>query len=161
MTEEFVALDDSGWNSKGEIYANSYMRARFLQSYLFDEVIEIALGNDAHVTLEYLEDIKARVNRNFFEMPSHLIFEYQNLDDPDLDVEVLYLRILLYLSHKRNIFVIERLLLQHGAVDDGSLLTTSFDLVKVTVILWIHKNKFASMKRNFEWLVSIYYNYHR
>lgn len=55
MTEEFVALDDSGWNSKGEIYANSYMRARFLQSYLFDEVIEIALGNDAHVTLEYLE----------------------------------------------------------------------------------------------------------
>lgn len=106
-------------------------------------------------------DIKARVNRNFFEMPSHLIFEYQNLDDPDLDVEVLYLRILLYLSHKRNIFVIERLLLQHGAVDDGSLLTTSFDLVKVTVILWIHKNKFASMKRNFEWLVSIYYNYHR
>jgi hypothetical protein len=55
MTEEFMALDERGWNTKGEIHANSYIRARFLKSYLFDEVIEIALGNDTHVTLDYLE----------------------------------------------------------------------------------------------------------
>lgn len=94
-------------------------------------------------------------------MPSHLIFDYQNLDDPDLDINILYLRILIYLSHKRDIFVVERLLLQHGAIDDGSLLTTSFDLVKVTVVLWVHKNKFAPMRRNFEWVVSTYDLYRR
>ena len=100
-------------------------------------------------------DIKTRVSRMFFEQPAHLIFKYQDLDDSDLDINVLYLRILLYLSHMRDMFVLERLLLQHGAVDDGSLLITSFDLVKVTVVLWIHKNRFAPMRRNFEWLVSI------
>ncbi|ESU16366.1 hypothetical protein SNK03_009591 [Fusarium graminearum] len=156
MTEEFKGLDERGWNTKGEIHANGYIRARFLKSYLMDEVIEIALGNDVHVTLIYLEDIKARVNQLFFEMPSHLIFDYQNLDDPDLDINILYLRILIYLSHKRDIFVVERLLLQHGAIDDGSLLTTSFDLVKVTVVLWVHKNKFAPMRRNFEWVLVAY-----
>ncbi|RGP78581.1 hypothetical protein FLONG3_3306 [Fusarium longipes] len=55
IAEEFMALDERGWNTNGEIHANSYIRARFLKSYLFDEVIEIALGNDAHVTLDYLE----------------------------------------------------------------------------------------------------------
>ncbi|PCD17977.1 hypothetical protein FGRA07_07445 [Fusarium graminearum] len=141
MTEEFKGLDERGWNTKGEIHANGYIRARFLKSYLMDEVIEIALGNDVHVTLIYLEDIKARVNQLFFEMPSHLIFDYQNLDDPDLDINILYLRILIYLSHKRDIFVVERLLLQH---------------VKVTVVLWVHKNKFAPMRRNFEWVLVAY-----
>jgi hypothetical protein len=102
-----------------------------------------------------LRNIKTRVTQTFIEIPSHLIFNYEDLDNPDLDVNILYLRILLYLAHRRDIFVIERLILRHSAIDDGSLLTTSFDLVKVTVMLWIHKNRFARMRRNFEWLVSL------
>ncbi|KAF4447031.1 hypothetical protein F53441_9392 [Fusarium austroafricanum] len=156
LTEEFNALDYRGWNTKGEVYSNSYIRARYLMSCVFDEVIEVALGKDAHPTIEYLQSIKARVTQTFIEMPSHLIFKYEDLDDPDLDIHVLYLRILLHLAHRRDIFVIERLLLAHGAIDDGSLLTISFDLVKVTVMLWIHKNRFAPMRRNFEWLLVAY-----
>lgn len=100
--------------------------------------------------------IKARVTQTFIELPSHLIFDYQDFSNPDIDTNLLYLRILLFLAHRRDIFVIERLiLLQHGAVDDGSLLLTSFDLVRITVMLWVHKNQFAPMRRNFEWLASI------
>jgi hypothetical protein len=55
LVEEFNALDDRGWNTNGEISSNSYIRARYLMSYVFDEVIEVALGNDAHVTLGYLQ----------------------------------------------------------------------------------------------------------
>ncbi|KAF5722845.1 hypothetical protein FMUND_2494 [Fusarium mundagurra] len=156
LIEEFNALDDRGWNTKGEISSNSYIRARYLMAYVFDEVIEVALGNDTHATLEYLQNIKARVMQTFLEMPSHLIFKFEDLDDPHLDINVLYLRILLHLAHRKDVFVVERLLLTHGAIDDGSLLATSFDLVKVTVMLWIHKNRFAPMRRNFEWLLVAY-----
>ncbi|KAF5720212.1 hypothetical protein FGLOB1_806 [Fusarium globosum] len=86
LIEEFKALDDRGWNTKGEISSNSYIRARYLMAYVFDEVIEVALGNDTHATLEYLH----------------------------------------------------------------------FDLVKVTIMLWVHKNRFAPMRRNFEWLLVAY-----
>ncbi|KAF5607596.1 uncharacterized protein FSUBG_5134 [Fusarium subglutinans] len=86
LIEEFKALDERGWNVKGEISSNSYIRARYLMAYVFDEVIEVALGNNTHVTLEYLD----------------------------------------------------------------------FDLVMVTVKLWIHKNRFAPMRRNFEWLLVAY-----
>ncbi|KAJ4015116.1 hypothetical protein NW766_005447 [Fusarium irregulare] len=54
MIEESMTLDQNGWNTKGEIHANSYIRSRFLRSYLFDEVVEIALGNEANVSLDYL-----------------------------------------------------------------------------------------------------------
>ncbi|KAF5554897.1 hypothetical protein FMEXI_1875 [Fusarium mexicanum] len=86
LIAEFKALDDRGWNMKGDISSNSYIRARYLMAHVFDEVIEVALGNDTHVTLEYLD----------------------------------------------------------------------FDLVMVTVKLWIHKNRFAPMRRNFEWLLVAY-----
>ncbi|KAG9504456.1 hypothetical protein J7337_004429 [Fusarium musae] len=55
LMEERNALDDRGWNTKGEISSNSYIRARYLMAYVFDEVIEVALGNDTHATLEYLQ----------------------------------------------------------------------------------------------------------
>jgi len=55
LINQFKPLDDRGWNTKGEISGNSYIRARYLMAYVFDEVIEVALGNDTHVTLEYLQ----------------------------------------------------------------------------------------------------------
>lgn len=51
--------------------------------------------------------------------------------------------------------MIERLLLRNGASNEGDLLVTSFDLVTSTLVFWTHKDKFAPMRRNFDWLVSI------
>ncbi|KAF9765281.1 hypothetical protein IL306_002455 [Fusarium sp. DS 682] len=55
MAEELKNLDDRGWNTKGNISSSTYIRARYFMSYVLDEVIEVALGDDVHVTLEYLE----------------------------------------------------------------------------------------------------------
>jgi hypothetical protein len=55
LTEQYESLDHRGWNSKCETYGNSYIRARYLMAVVFDEVIEIALGNDVHVTLDHLQ----------------------------------------------------------------------------------------------------------
>ncbi|KAF5022263.1 hypothetical protein F66182_5702 [Fusarium sp. NRRL 66182] len=156
LAEYVKALDPRGWNTQGNVYPVSLIRARCMMAQAFDAVIEVALGHDSHVSLDYLQSLKAEVTQTFIKLPSCLIFDYHVLDDPDLDTNIVYARISLYLAHRRDIFVIERLLLQHGAIDDGSLLATSFDLVKVTVLLWVHKNRFAPMKRNFEWLLMAY-----
>lgn len=55
LAEQYASLDRRGWNSKCETYGNSYIRARYLMAFVFDEVVEIALGNDVHVTLDQLQ----------------------------------------------------------------------------------------------------------
>ncbi|KAM0289916.1 hypothetical protein ACHAPQ_001655 [Fusarium lateritium] len=55
LQKQYESLDHRGWNSKCETYGNSYIRARYLMAFVFDEVIEIALGNDVHVTLDHLQ----------------------------------------------------------------------------------------------------------
>ncbi|RTE80941.1 hypothetical protein BHE90_004544 [Fusarium euwallaceae] len=154
--EVMKTLDEKGWNTQKKVHSVTFMRARILLSYVLDELVEIALGNDTNITLDYLESIKARQLKVFSEYPSSLVYNHKDLSDPDLDIKILYVRILTYLAHLRNIFLVERLLLQHGGVDEGNLLATSFDLVRVTVVLWIHKDRFADMRRNFEWLLMAY-----
>ncbi|KAJ3535839.1 hypothetical protein NM208_g6969 [Fusarium decemcellulare] len=149
-------LDDRGWDTRGEIYSVTLVRARTLVANILDELIEIALGKDANISVDYLQSIKARQIQTFSELPSCLIFDHRDLSSPDLRVEILYARILLYLFHLQNMFLVERLLLQRGAIDEGNLLVTSFDMVKVTVAVWLHKDRFAAMRRNFEWLLMAY-----
>lgn len=88
------------------------------------------------------------------EFPASLVYDAGNLFDSSLDIEVLYTRILVHLGHLQNLFFVERLLLRNGAADEGNLLLTSFDMVILTLVFWTHKDQFATMRRNFEWLVS-------
>ncbi|KAF4980778.1 hypothetical protein FZEAL_3292 [Fusarium zealandicum] len=153
LTAAAKNLDSRGWNTQGRIYPATIIRARTMIAYVLDEIMEIALGNDTHVTVGYLHTIKARQIQTVSGFPTALLYDAQDLADPSLDTDILYARILVHLAHLGNMFFIERLLLRHGAVDEGNLLSTSFDLVKVTVMLWIHKDRFARMRRNFEWLL--------
>lgn len=100
-----------------------------------------------------MSDLKLRQLQSIKLIPEVLKYDPKRLNDPDLDMEAFYASILVFLTHLQNLFFIERLRLSYGAADDGDLLITSFDLVTVTMTVWTHKDRFISMRRNFEWLV--------
>lgn len=58
-------LDDRGWNTKGEIYPVTLIRARRMLAAALEEVMEIALGCQVCVTLDQLRYVTAR-NLFFF-----------------------------------------------------------------------------------------------
>lgn len=74
--------------------------------------------------------------------------------DPDIDTKSVYARILIRLSHLQTMFFLERLLLLNGSLEEGNLLLFSFEMLTLTLTMWTHKDRFAAMRRNFEWLVS-------
>lgn len=55
LTEAMKTLDDRGWQTQGRVHSVTFMRARIMLSYVLDELVEIALGNDTNITLDYLE----------------------------------------------------------------------------------------------------------
>lgn len=46
-------------------------------------------------------------------------------------------------------------MLRFGGRDDGQLLVTSFEMVSLTLTIWTHQDRFAAIRRDFEWLVGI------
>lgn len=150
------SLDPQGWNTKGEVYPATIMRARVLFAILRDELIELGLGRGIFVTIQHLIDIKVRARALLPSLPASLVYQPEHFEDPQMDTARLYIQIIVYLDHLQNLFFTERLLLRHGQVDEGDLLVTSFELVSLTVKLWTNKDRFSdpTMLRNFEWLVS-------
>lgn len=82
-----------------------------------------------------------------------LDYDPADLANPDANVTVLFARILLQLEELQNLFLIERLLLKHGEMNKSSLLPISYRLVELTLLFWTHKDRFASFRNDFEWLV--------
>ncbi|KAH7140937.1 hypothetical protein EDB81DRAFT_692488 [Dactylonectria macrodidyma] len=150
------ALDGRGWNTKGELYPTTLVRGRYLIATILDELIDVALDTTTIVTLDQLQNIKARHLKTMSEFPASLAYDPENMFDSRLDSRAIYTRVLIHLAHLQNLFFVERLLLRHGAADEGNLLLTSFEMVVITLVFWTHKDQFANMRRNFEWLVMAY-----
>ncbi|KAH6884230.1 hypothetical protein B0T10DRAFT_366071, partial [Thelonectria olida] len=147
------SLDARGWNTVGALYPVTLVRARFMVTVILDELVEISLDRTRSVTIDHLRDLKARELNTIAEFPPSLVYDPENIFDPSINIESLYAGIMIHLTHLQNLFFIERLLLRNGAPDEGNLLLTSFDMVRVTLVFWTHKDQFAQMRRNFEWLL--------
>lgn len=98
-------------------------------------------------------DVKERQIEAIKEFPSALDYDPSDIAHPDSNITVLFARILLQLEQLQNLFLIERLLLKHGEINKSSLLPISYRLVELTLLFWTHKDRFASFRDDFEWLV--------
>lgn len=146
-------LDDRGWNTKGQIHPATLVRARRMLAGNLEEVMEIALSCTVCITLNELRNLQTRELQTFATLPAHLQYSPHILLDPELDTTSVYARILLRLAHLQTMFLLERLLLLNGSLDEGNLLLFSFEMLTLTLALWTHKDRFAEMRRNFEWLL--------
>ncbi|CAH0052418.1 unnamed protein product [Clonostachys solani] len=149
-------LDENGWNTNGEVGLATITRARAELGHNREKILEIALGNGWHVNIDTLLDIKARDLAVLSSFPSGLLYSPKDIDNANFDVDIFYGKILIRVEHLQNMFFIERLLLRYNYPDGGELLVVSYDMVTTILGIWIHKDKFTSIRRDFEWLVMAY-----
>ncbi|KAH7254750.1 hypothetical protein MRS44_016586 [Fusarium solani] len=153
LMRAFNSLDDHGWNTVGEIYPTTMIRARHMIAVIRDELIDIALCSRRPVDTYQLQDIKTRQMKSMSTLPEWVKYNSDDLTDPDVDAKTLYFRTTLQLDYLKNIFFVERLLHRHGQSDKRDLVLASFDLVKLTVELWNRQSSLDSpvILREFEW----------
>ncbi|KAH8197357.1 hypothetical protein TruAng_008487 [Truncatella angustata] len=158
LNRAFESLDEHGWNTDGGLYSATVMRARAMIAYIRDELVEIALTHNAVVTVEHLEEIEAQQHIVYSQFPRSLIHQPNELNDLNTDMRKVFLQILVYLEHLKNIFFTQRLLVLHGRPNEGDLIVTSFIMLTTVLVFWTHRERFAwpSVKRNFQWLVLAY-----
>ncbi|EXK24027.1 hypothetical protein FOMG_19228 [Fusarium oxysporum f. sp. melonis 26406] len=149
-------LDEDGWNRDGDMHSATLIRARVQIAVIKDELLEFALEDSSKATLESLSEIKARAERIVAKFPQSLIHHPEDPDSPDFEVDTIYSRILIRLEHLQNLFFAERLLLRLGHSDQSRLLIISFEMVTLTLIFWTQQDRFAEVRRDFEWLLMAY-----
>lgn len=76
------------------------------------------------------------------------------LDNYTIDDDVLTARMMMRMEYLQTLFFAERLLSRrsdHPKSDE--LLFVSFDMVSLTLVFWMHRDRFTNITADLEWLV--------
>ena len=88
------------------------------------------------------------------QLPKSVEHRSEHIADMTIRGEIVLARLLIKMDALQNEFFLDRLLLKRGYDSNAHLLTTSFQLVSDTLVLWTNFERFATFKRDFEWVVS-------
>ncbi|KFA46891.1 hypothetical protein S40293_03619 [Stachybotrys chartarum IBT 40293] len=152
-----IEVDEDGWSSTGTLSATTLTRARTMIACIWDELIDVALSIKKSANIETVLAIKAKAHNILNDIPQSIQYRDEYINDYSIHFEIVYACLIVRVEYLQNILIAERLLhLQGGHTDDGELLLTSFEMVGLTLKVWIHKDRFAEAIEDFEWLVMNY-----
>lgn len=87
--------------------------------------------------------------------PPCILYQPEDVSNPDVSGRDLYARLLVWLEHLQNLFFIERLLSkQDEASDDGApsrLFAISLEMVTLAHLFWTHQNRLKTVEDCVEW----------
>ncbi|KAH8901029.1 hypothetical protein GQ53DRAFT_2520 [Thozetella sp. PMI_491] len=170
IAEAVARLDADGWSTDGRIYAATIARARTQLAYVRDAILEISLGHSQDTSVENILQIRDREFTTISKFPECI--KYKAYDAEQLlgehadrnpapsplgrgisDAAAFCAKALVHLEHLQNIFFLERLLASKRG-RSVELLSTSIDMVSLTLKFWTHKNRLYPLNADFEWLVT-------
>lgn len=167
-------LDPDGWDMDARLHSSSLLRVRMMVALIRDEILEVMLdpnGNYAidDITYEkppkllnywcrpadepYNRKLKRKELELYTGLPAHVVCSPKLEEIRDINLQMLYPRLLIRLDHLLNIFLVERLLVKHGH-PRSDLLRSSFEMIVLTLHFWTQKHIWAVIQGEWQWIVS-------
>ncbi|KAI0849497.1 hypothetical protein F5Y00DRAFT_261629 [Daldinia vernicosa] len=152
-------LDEKGWNTDGAMYPSTSIRARAIIALIREEIFEIALDHRQNTfpnefSIETLLQLRSRELSAVAAFPSCLRFDPLEIDNLEVPINHLSVRLFIQQEHLQNMFFIERLLLRFGHQDKGDLLKYVVTFLTHSFLPdYLHSDKFSSFRDSCEWLV--------
>ncbi|KAM0255533.1 hypothetical protein ACHAQJ_005680 [Trichoderma viride] len=146
-------VDENGWNIDGQIYLTTTLRARTMLAYVRDEILEIALQSiDFGGKAALLREMQIVA-----DFPPYILYQSDDLCNPDVSGRDLYSKLLVWLEHLQNLFLIERLLSKKEGEESGSrLFEISIEMVTLAHLFWTHQNRLRTVEDCVEWTTVSY-----
>ncbi|KAI5465042.1 hypothetical protein BGZ63DRAFT_169041 [Mariannaea sp. PMI_226] len=155
-TQAPSSFDERGWSTEGLHSAATCLRARSMLASIREEIFEIALKKRQRVSVDNLLEIKMRHANMVAGFPNSLIHTSDAIYNPEVELEKVFATLLIRMEALLNEFFLSRLLIKMGHDAQADLLLTGFDLVSLTLELWTNFERFATLKRDFEWILMAY-----
>lgn len=93
--------------------------------------------------------------------PPCILYQPEDVRNPDLPGRDLYARLLVWLEHLQNLFLIERLLSKQQQDDDDDeapsrLFAISLEMVTLAHLFWTHQNRLKTVEDCVEWTITCF-----
>ncbi|TVY88712.1 hypothetical protein LAWI1_G003833 [Lachnellula willkommii] len=151
-------LDANGWNTSGNMYDISVCRATWQLCSVREEILEIALGVNVLVTEERVEELRFRSKQVLDGLPDQL--QYYTDADRKIPKEstgkVLFAQACIINDFLQNLFLVDRVSIARGFPNEERLLNTAMELLDMSLMFWMERDKLAPFTSSFDWIITFY-----
>lgn len=164
-------LDKDGWNTDGKIYASTINRVHGIDSVILDETLELSLGDPTDCTEErttlvyssfclvYLtlsRYLMQKLGNSFNSLPSHLHFSYSEPPTGKRSDFCFWKVLCIRLSYLDHRLLLERIAYKHGWLDGQSMVDCATELLELTVLIWVQRDRFVEHQHDFDWMLMVW-----
>ena len=111
------------------------------------------IGHVATSTYTKPRKIKQELISSYAQAPAMIVYHPEDVRDPAVPATTLYCRIICRLEYLQNLFLLDRLLIRRGHSHAQELIDIGREMLSLTLMLWKHKDHFAGVHSDFEWIV--------
>ncbi|RDW92202.1 hypothetical protein BP5796_01596 [Coleophoma crateriformis] len=145
-------LDSNGWNTKGELYTATNLRANMVHALISSEILEIALGNSSQYSDERLMDLKIRNEQTLNSYPPWLHYNKDFANPHYLQ----WTRLSLRFRYLNCCLLLEQLWTKRGNADKQPLLDVAREMLELTVFMWTERDQFRDRHYDYDFMIMFY-----
>ncbi|TVY46496.1 hypothetical protein LOCC1_G001894 [Lachnellula occidentalis] len=149
-------LDKDGWNTDGKIYASTVNRVHGIDSVILDETLELSLGDPADCTEERTTYLMSKLQNSFNSLPSHIHFSYAEPPIGKRSDYIFWKVLCIRLSYLDHRLLLERIAYKHGWLDGQSMVDCATELLELTVLIWVQRDRFVEHEHDFDWMLMVW-----
>ncbi|KAH8811829.1 hypothetical protein F5884DRAFT_671116 [Xylogone sp. PMI_703] len=149
-------LDSNGWNTQGNFSQVTSHRVISLLAPIREEILEISLGINVHLTTAGISDLHRRCQEIYTSAPEQAKY-YDGEGKPKPSTgKLLLMQAVFMLEFLQCRFLIDRVAVSRGLTDGQTLLDVSMEIMDITNMFWLKRDLLLDFYYQFDWFVTCY-----
>ncbi|KAJ4372547.1 hypothetical protein N0V86_007907 [Didymella sp. IMI 355093] len=149
------ALDENGWNTRGQHLRASWIRLRHISSRLREEILDFSLVPIDASAEAALLSISSRIRSEWESLPPHMRY-WKSCWDESYPSSVCLMLVVIHLTHWYNEFMIQKLLDYTPLTSNAGMLRVSVDLLSKVLALGAIRDRTYDVHRDLLHCILLY-----
>ncbi|KAI2722544.1 hypothetical protein CBS147332_3473 [Penicillium roqueforti] len=155
-------LDSNGWNTNGQIFTTTWLRALAMLSPIREGILELTLSVNSEFTKSQVEDLQVQLGKIVASYPPHIQYR-RNSEWPqsssrchERSAHEVYIITRIQLDVLQCQFLLQRLLVSRQFSGGQDLFDIAQETMSVILSLWLKRDQLQEFHHAFDWIAVSY-----
>ncbi|KAJ6123734.1 hypothetical protein N7471_011051 [Penicillium samsonianum] len=163
LTVAIAKLDSNGWNTNGQIFATTWLRALAMLSPIREGILELTLSVNSKFTKSQVEDLQVHLGNIVASYPPHIQYQGNSEWPPqsssrfhERSADEVYIITRIQLDVLQCQFLLQRLLVSQQFSGGQDLFDIAQETMSVILSLWLNRDRLREFHHAFDWIAVSY-----
>ncbi|KAH8592975.1 hypothetical protein B0O99DRAFT_689190 [Bisporella sp. PMI_857] len=147
-------LDENGWNTKGEIYPTTIVRAINTICVVVNEILELSLGDFEQCTNDRIKSLQSSLSEKYLSIPNFVRWDSSLLRSTETrNDNKFWRRLIFHLEYLGDVLLLERLANKQGMTDGQTMIDSAREMLDLVVLVWVQRDRFDEHHHAYDWIL--------